>query len=182
MNKKSEKERAEDLRDVLLESLEEAPDCQAKKAYTKFLQKKRISIKQAVAAHCYECVGMTTTRGTKCYSKICPLILHSPYCPSRKEAIRNVYVVFPDSGVEITQLLVAIREAANLNDAIKNIEEGRILVNGRIYKKSKEPYKPAGISKNAFSLIVNENSYSIKNSKIHKKAPEEDAYKTIFKK
>lgn len=53
-----------------------------KKEFVAFLEGKRLTLKQAMLAHCYQCMGYYEA-GKDCKNEYCPFIAYAPY--GRKE-------------------------------------------------------------------------------------------------
>ena len=62
----------------LIKNIESSPRVTGRKEYIRFLQGKKITRDEAIAAECYACQGYYTDGREDCKNEVCPLYLFSP--------------------------------------------------------------------------------------------------------
>ena len=58
-----------------------------KKELLAFLHGKRLTQKQSILAHCYDCQGFYSDGAEDCLSDVCPLRPFMPYNPNRQPSV-----------------------------------------------------------------------------------------------
>jgi hypothetical protein len=66
-----------------------------RREYLKYLNKEKITLRQAVAAHCYDCQGFFADGRTPCPDELCPLWPWSQF--RNKESVKTILITPSDS-------------------------------------------------------------------------------------